>query len=80
MLQDKNLEIHNLKKEMLETKFESWRELQGETNPQYSVQDEVAFLNEECDDEILIQMVFDELYPGQYVYDTKTKMCKEEEE
>ena len=78
MIENKQLkkELWKVNKEMLEVKFQSWRELQCATNPQYSLEDEIAFLNEESDEQYLIKEVFEELN-GDKDYDTETKTYQE---
>ena len=51
----------------LRAKFDIWREYQCESNPQYGISDEMAFLLHEDDAEgCLAKVVFNETYPGQY--------------
>ena len=73
-------EIEKLREEMLQTKFDAWREVQQETNPQYTIDEEIGFLLGESDDTKLIKKIFDELYAGQYVYVIETETYREWED
>ncbi len=56
-------------KMILDAKFTTWRQVCCEHNIQYSLDDEIAFLREETDSPDLIKIVFDKLYPNQYVFE-----------
>lgn len=58
---------------MLSASFQSWREVQYATNPQYTIQDEIDFLNGETTNQELIKEVFEDLYPYEYEYDAENK-------
>ena len=73
-----NEEQHKLN--MLEAKFNTWREVMCQYDSQYTVDDEITFLNENFYNQEHIKKVFDELYQGEYVYDIHTKMYYDEEE
>ena len=66
-------QIKGLDKVMLSASFQSWREVQVATNPQYTIQDEIDFLNGETTNQELIKEVFEDLYPSEYEYDAKNK-------
>ena len=59
-------QIKGLDKVMLSSAFQSWREVQCATNPQYTIQDEIDFLNGETTNQELIKEVFEDLYPSEY--------------
>jgi predicted nucleic acid-binding Zn-ribbon protein len=71
-------QIKGLDKVMLSSAFQSWREVQVATNPQYTIQDEIDFLNGETTNQELIKEVFEDLYPSEYEYDMKNKTYIEE--
>jgi len=73
-------EINRLKEELLQTKFDAWREVQQETNPQYTIDEEIGCLLRESDDTELIKKIFDELYAGQYEYVIETETYREWED
>jgi len=73
-------ENKRLKAELLQTKFDAWREVQQETNPQYTIDEEIGCLLRESDDTELIKKIFDELYAGQYEYVIETETYRECEE
>jgi len=76
-------EIEKLREESLQTKFDAWREVQQETNPQYTIDEEIGCLLCESDDTKLIKKIFDELYAGQYEYviETETyRACEDEDD
>jgi len=73
-------ENEKLKAELLQTKFDAWREVQQETNPQYTIDEEIGCLLRESDDTELIKKIFDELYAGQYEYVIETETYRECEE
>ena len=63
-----------LEREEMEGKFNLWRELQMEMNPQYSMDDEVEFLlRGHTKSHRLAKEIFDDLYAGEYVLDIKKK-------
>lgn len=66
-------QIKGLDKVMLSASFQSWREVQVATNPQYTIQDEIDFLNGETTNQELIKEVFEDLYPIEYEYDAENK-------
>ena len=66
-------QVKGLDKVMLSSAFQSWREVQSATNPQYTIQDEIDFLNGETTNQELINQVFEDLYPYEYEYDAKNK-------
>ena len=66
-------QVKGLDKVMLSSAFQSWREVQCATNPQYTIQDEIDFLNGETTNQELINEVFEDLYPYEYEYDAKNK-------
>lgn len=63
---------------MLEAKFNTWREVMGQYDSQYGIDDEITFLNDNSDNQEYIKTFFDELYKGEYQYDIATKMYYEE--
>ena len=73
-------QVKGLDKVMLSSAFQSWREVQCATNPQYTIQDEIDFLNGETTNQELINEVFEDLYAGEYEYDMKNKTYTEIEE
>jgi len=66
-------QIKGLDKVMLSASFQSWREVQVAKNPQYTIQDEIDFLNGETTNQELIKEVFEDLYPYEYEYDSENK-------
>ena len=81
ILRSRQEQIEKLREELLQTKFDAWREVQQETNPQYTIDEEIGCLLCESDDTKLIKKIFDELYAGQYEYviETETyRKCEEE--
>ena len=73
-------QIEKLREELLETKFDAWRELQQEIHPQYSIDEEIGCLLSASDDTKLIKKIFDELYYGEYVYVIETEKYREWED
>ena len=73
-------EIRELKAELLQTKFDAWREVQQEIHPQYSIDEEIGCLLSASDDTKLIKKIFDELYYGEYVYVIETEKYREWED
>jgi len=69
-----NEEQHKLN--MLEAKFETWQEVMGQYDCQYSIDDEITFLNDNSDNQEHIKKFFDELYIAEYEYDIETKYYK----
>jgi len=62
----------------LEGMFDTWRELQMEVNPQYSIDDEVKFLLRRNPKWYpLAKEVFEELYPSEFILDIETKTYRE---
>ncbi len=58
----------------LSKKFDVWREVQQKTNPQYTIDDEIAYLLGEAYSGELAKAVFDELYEEQgYTLNLETK-------
>jgi len=73
-----NEEQHKLN--MLEAKFNTWREVMCQYDSQYSLDDEIIFLNENSDNQEHIKKIFEKLYEGEYGYDIHTQMYYDEEE
>jgi len=74
-----NEEQHKLN--MLEAKFSTWREVMCKYDSQYTLDDEVSFLNENSNNQEHIKHVFDKvMYGTEYEYDIETKDYKVSEE
>jgi hypothetical protein len=75
--------------EKIEFGFNAWKEVIGEYYPQFTMDDEISWLKENCDDIQLVKKIFDEQYydyGGYYSHyydiekDKIISFCDEEEE